>query len=247
VNDRIEDKSTLDFDKFLEEFFTQDYTQSVPSKIKEKKSNHKKQMFYVKKLEASRTNLRNLKERKFKIKSAYKKKENIPLKLKSKIIFKNKVIEILQKVKQEIKINPCKKRVKTNKKDDIYNINNFIIHPNQIKITHKEKPLINIKIPQFQETGENNENSIFSDNSEEDICDSAYLKYHDQYEKREREYRLSLFADDKKKGKKFTRDNKETTCTDSSEGNFKIRIELNSIKLCTDKSDLVVKEFIIPA
>ncbi len=111
--------------------------------------------------------------------------------------------------------------------------------------------MINIQIPKFSEVNllidKEDNGRDDQDTSDEDISDSAYLKYHDQFEKRERDYRMSIFQGEKKK-EKIVRNNLDTTRTDSSECNFKFRIELDSIKDMTDRisnSDYLVREFVV--
>jgi hypothetical protein len=124
---------------------------------------------------------------------------------------------------------PRKKKSKS--KEDIFNINNFIIHPNQIKISHRVCNK-NIQTPEFKETqGYCNLDhiSVSSFSSVEDISEEIYAKYHDQYERREREWREKLFGDPEKKKKEVSRNVNDNTRTDISEGNFKIRIDFYNI------------------
>jgi len=120
---------------------------------------------------------------------------------------------------------------KSKSKDDIYNINNFIIHPNQIKFTHRVTSS-NIQTPEFKEAANFDRAldliSVSSFSSVEDTSEEVYAKYHDQYEKREREWREKLFGDPEKKKRDTARNVNDTTRTDISEGNFKIRIDLDN-------------------
>jgi 5S rRNA maturation endonuclease (ribonuclease M5) len=139
-----------------------------------------------------------------------------------------------------------KKRIKNHPREDIYNINNFIIHPNQIKITHaaKNSKSLNILTPTFKDVyalcdfDDGKSVNAFSFSSIEDTSDEAYNKYHDQYEMRERDYRKEIYGVCEKKKKKenslkhnvHPQGNLDTTVTDSSEGGFKIRIEIDNSK-----------------
>jgi hypothetical protein len=136
-------------------------------------------------------------------------------------------------VKLQGKLQPYKqlRKKKSKSKEDLFNINNFIIHPNQIKISHRICNK-NIQTPEFKETLEyqsylDRDNiSVSSFSSVEDISDEVYAKYHDQYESREREWRETFFGDPEKKKKEVSRNVNDNTRTDISEGNFKIRIDL---------------------
>ena len=136
-------------------------------------------------------------------------------------------------MKLQRKLQPYKqlRKKKSKSKEDLFNINNFIIHPNQIKISHRICNK-NIQTPEFKETLEyqsylDRDNiSVSSFSSVEDISDEVYAKYHDQYESREREWRETFFGDPEKKKKEVSRNVNDNTRTDISEGNFKIRIDL---------------------
>jgi len=73
------------------------------------------------------------------------------------------------------------------------------------------------------------QNESYSSDSE-DTSDEIYLKYHNQYELREKEYKNRIFCSAekniKKKGKKY-KNKVETAGTDTSDTNFKIRINLD--------------------
>ena len=72
--------------------------------------------------------------------------------------------------------------------------------------------------------------SVSSFSSVEDTSDEAYSKYHVQYEKREREWREKFFGigDHKKKPREANKNLLHDTRTESSEGNFRIRIDLDA-------------------
>jgi hypothetical protein len=115
---------------------------------------------------------------------------------------------------------------------DIYNINNFIVQTNNSnKIVQKNNNKIEIKIPKFCELEEVKEEFESLTSDSEDTSDEVYLKYHNQYEIREKEYKSRLFCsaekNDKKKVKKSNKNKVETAGTDSSDTNFKIRINLD--------------------
>jgi len=115
---------------------------------------------------------------------------------------------------------------------DIYNINNFIVQTNNSnKIVQKTNNKIEIKIPKFCELEELKEDVESLTSDSEDTSDEIYLKYHNQYEIREKEYKNRLFCsvekNDKKKPKKSNKNKIETAGTDSSDTNFKIRINLD--------------------
>lgn len=187
-------------------------------------------------------------KKKFKIEKPDFKKENLPLFkkiLKSNLKIKNQISIDRLKHKRGRGGGPkiYKKRLKSHR-EDIYNINNFIIHPNQIKINQvaKNSQALNIMTPNFKNTFDfDDEKSVkaFSFSSVEDTSDEAYHKYHDQYEKRERDYRQEIYGGyDKKKKKENnlkknnsnSKLNLETSKTDSSEGCYKIRIEIDNNK-----------------
>lgn len=226
------DEKVLDYDKFLEVYFSANNTDTDKYSDNNINKQVKNLAGKMAKESAPKNKNSNLSSKLAEIASANTDKENIPppLKFKSKYLNKSKSIDKNQskknKKEKENVVKTKKKRIKSTQKQDIFNINNFIIHPNQIKITQKETPVIKIQIPQFKEIDLDNEefdNERVS-SEEEDTNDNAYTKYHDQYEKREREYRLSLFQEDKKKQKVNRQSNQET---ESSEGAFKIRIDLS--------------------
>jgi hypothetical protein len=141
---------------------------------------------------------------------------------KTNFILNNKIItKFLEKTKSK------KRKLNSNKKNnsDIYNINNFVVQTNNSnRIVQKSMTNFEIKIPQFVEIEEfDNVDELTSD---EDISDDIYLAYHNQYEQREKDYKIRFFSQDKKKTKKVTNKVDATNVTESSDSNFKIRINL---------------------
>ena len=77
--------------------------------------------------------------------------------------------------------------------NEIYNINNFC--SNTMKIVEK-KDSRHVECPKFQEIDLENYTHCLNEIElpEEDISDSVYLKYHNQYEQKEIDYKMKIFS-----------------------------------------------------
>jgi hypothetical protein len=87
--------------------------------------------------------------------------------------------------------------------------------------------MIDIKIPKFCDLPEIIEQKESYSSDSEDTSDEIYLKYHNQYEMREKEYKNRIFCSAEKNIKKKYKNKVETAGTDTSDTNFKIRINLD--------------------
>ncbi len=162
------------------------------------------------------------------------KKVKTPLKsTKSNFKINNKTFtKFLDKNKPKKRKMCSSHKYKNKNCSDIYNINNFIVQTNNSnKIVQKTNNMIDIKIPKFCVLEEIKEEIENCSSDSEDTSDEVYLKYHNQYELREKEYKSRLFCsgekNDKKKGKKSNKNKIESAGTDISDTNFKIRINLD--------------------
>jgi hypothetical protein len=153
--------------------------------------------------------------------------------LKSNLKINNKTFtKFLDKNKTKKRKMCGSHKLKNKNCSDIYNINNFIVQTNNSnKIVQKTNNIFEIKVPNFSELEEIKEEMESFSSDLEDTSDEVYLKYHNQYEMREKEYKSRLFCsadkNDRKKGKKINKNKVETAGTDTSDTNFKIRINLD--------------------
>jgi hypothetical protein len=161
------------------------------------------------------------------------KKEKISLK-KTKSNFKinnKKLTKFLDKNKIKKRKICSSQKMKNKNCSDIYNINNFIVQThNSNKIVQKTNGMIDIKVPKFFELEHINEEIEKFSSDSEDTSDEVYLKYHNQYELREKEYKSRIFCSAEKNLKKKGKKNKnkvETGGTDTSDTNFKFRINID--------------------
>ena len=101
---------------------------------------------------------------------------------------------------------------------------------NSNRIVQRSISKFDIKIPKFAEIEDFND-FVDEMTSDEDVSDEIYLKYHNQYEQREKDYKTRIFAqndkNDKKKEKKSTNKADATNLTESSDSTLKIRINLD--------------------
>ena len=211
--DKFSNEKILDYDKFLEEIH------GAPEFTDTTINVNKNQISPLKKGNSKEGKLSSCKRLKTSQKSNFK----LNNKTFTKFLDKNKL--------KKRKVCGSHK-YKNKNSSDIYNINNFIVQTNNSnKIVQKTNNMIEIKIPKFCEIEEIIEEIDDFSSDSEDTSDEVYLKYHNQYELREKEYKNRLFCsaekNDKKKGKKSNKNKVETAGTDTSDTNFKIRINLD--------------------
>jgi len=120
-------------------------------------------------------------------------KENSPKKaIKQKV----KDINIKRRVDSE-KISPIKNKKSSGNKTNLYDIDNFIVHSTNSKVLDRQESL-QIFVPKFKELDRdywhNNSNEILliKNELEEDISDDIYNSFHNEFERREIEYRINL-------------------------------------------------------
>lgn len=211
-NDKI-----LDYDKFLEEI-------SSDKPNTDSKNVNKNSLSLLKKGNSSNSHEKA---------PISKKVKTLVKSIKSNFKINNKTFtKFLEKNKNKKRKMVSNHKYKNKNCSDIYNINNFIVQTNNSnKIVQKTNNMIEIKIPKFCELEEIKEEFESFTSDSEDTSDEVYLKYHNQYEIREKEYKSRLFCSaekyDKKKGKKSNKNKVETAGTDTSDTNFKIRINLD--------------------
>lgn len=182
LNNRIQKKrnldNVLDYDNFLKEIYT------IPKQTIVKKTE-------IKKI--------NKKVKKYSI---------------------NKGIFNLINSKVDVMKTSIKKKNNSLKNSSLYDLDNFIISSNTSKTFKKEQ--INLKIftpnyktletkffqsPNFfiSKPSDKSDDDLNNDevvtNSFQDISDETYLKYHNEFERREREYRINFFNHKKQKSK----------------------------------------------
>jgi len=103
------------------------------------------------------------------------------------------------------KFSPIKNKKSSGNKTNLYDIDNFIVHSTNSKVLDRQESL-QIFVPKFKELDRdywhNNSNEILliKNELEEDISDDIYNSFHNEFERREIEYRINL--NKKKKDRK---------------------------------------------